>query len=98
MMVLKESGMLEHLKAFVGLDIHVLASMLFRGWDSLERDVTNILLPLFPSPIDRVFYYTFCMCAGFVSLLRVGPQLCTDPVGRPLRRALTIPVLSAFFE
>ena len=68
---LSEPGILERLKTFAGLDIHVLATVLFRGWGVLAGGATTILLPLFLSPTEQGFYYTF----GSVLALQVFFEL-----------------------
>lgn len=71
MMARKQHGMLERFKALAGLDIHVLATVLFRGWSVVAGAVTVVLLPLFLSPTEQGFYYTF----GSVLALQVFFEL-----------------------
>lgn len=71
MTALRASSVLERLKTFAGLDIHVLATVLFRGWGILAGGATTILLPLFLSPTEQGFYYTF----GSVLALQVFFEL-----------------------
>ncbi|MCR5866968.1 hypothetical protein [Aquincola sp. J276] len=59
MMALKEPTVLARLLTFAGLDIHVLATVIFRGWGIVAGAATTILLPLFLSPTEQGFYYTF---------------------------------------
>lgn len=65
-------GVLTRLKAFAGLDIHVLATVLFRGWGILAGAVTIILLPLFLSPIEQGFYYTFASVLAMQIFFEMG--------------------------
>lgn len=71
MTALRESGVLARFKAFAGLDIHVFATVLFRGWGILAGAATTILVPLILSPTEQGFFYTF----GSVLALQVFFEL-----------------------
>lgn len=72
MTTLGNVGVLARLKAFAGLDIHVLATVLFRGWGILAGAVTTILLPLFLSPTEQGFYYTFASVLALQVFFELG--------------------------
>jgi hypothetical protein len=42
-----------------GLDFHVLVTLLFRGWAVVAGGATMFLLPLWLSPIEQGYYFTF---------------------------------------
>ncbi|WP_343636167.1 hypothetical protein [Roseateles sp.] len=54
-----EHGRAQRLWRAAGLDFHVLATLLFRGWGILAGGVTTLLLPFWLSPAQQGFYYTF---------------------------------------
>ncbi|MDH1429844.1 hypothetical protein N5J23_16905 [Comamonas aquatica] len=72
MTTLGNFNVLARLKAFAGLDIHVLATVLFRAWGILAGSVTIILLPLFLSPIEQGFYYTFASVLALQVFFELG--------------------------
>lgn len=47
------------LLAKLGLDFHILATLLFRGWSVLAGGATALLIPTFLSPTQQGYYYTF---------------------------------------
>ena len=52
-------GKLSHWRTIAGLDFHVLVTLLFRGWSIVAGTATIFLLPLWLSPIEQGYYYTF---------------------------------------
>jgi len=72
MTTLGNLSILVRLKAFAGLDIHVLATVLFRSWGILAGAVTIILLPLFLSPMEQGFYYTFASVLALQVFFELG--------------------------
>lgn len=58
-MITRVGGALLRLKALAGLDIHVVATVLFRGWSILAGGATALLIPTFLSPSQQGYYYTF---------------------------------------
>lgn len=52
-------------KMIVGLDIHVFHTLMLRGWAVLAGGLSIVLIPLFMSPTQQGFYYTF---AGVLAL------------------------------
>jgi hypothetical protein len=72
MTTLGNANVLARLKAFAGLDIHVLATVLFRGWSILAGVVTIFLLPLFLSPMEQGFYYTFASVVALQVFFELG--------------------------
>jgi hypothetical protein len=47
------------LKAIAGLDFHVLVTLLFRGWAIVAGGATVFLLPIWLSPTEQGYYFTF---------------------------------------
>jgi hypothetical protein len=72
MMNLGNTNILARLKAFTGLDVQVMATVLFRGWGIFAGAVTIILLPLFLSPIEQGFYYTFASVIALQVFFELG--------------------------
>lgn len=50
---------LASLRAISGLDFHILGTLLFRGWGVLAGGATVFLLPLWISPTEQGYYFTF---------------------------------------
>jgi hypothetical protein len=50
---------LARFRAIAGLDFHVLVTLLFRGWGILAGAATVFLLPLWISPTEQGYYFTF---------------------------------------
>lgn len=46
-------------RVIAGLDFHVLVTLLFRGWGILAGAATVFLLPLWISPTEQGYYFTF---------------------------------------
>jgi len=46
-------------QAIAGLDFHVLVTLLFRGWSIVAGGATMFLLPLWLSPTEQGYYFTF---------------------------------------
>ena len=46
-------------REIVGLDFHVLVTLLFRGWAIIAGAATVFFLPLWISPIEQGYYFTF---------------------------------------
>ena len=46
-------------RSAVGLDFHVLSTLLFRGWALIAGAATVLVLPLWLPPIEQGYYYTF---------------------------------------
>lgn len=55
-----------------GIDIHVFATLLSRGWSVLAGALTILLLPLFLSPTEQGYYYTFASLLGLQILFEMG--------------------------
>ena len=65
-------SMLLRLKALVGLDVHIFASILFRGWGILAGGLSIVLVPLFLSPTQQGFYYTFASVLALQVFFELG--------------------------
>ena len=72
MTTLGKINMLERLKAFAGLDVHVLHTLLFRGWGILAGGLSIVLIPLFLSPTQQGFYYTFASVLALQVFFELG--------------------------
>lgn len=46
-------------RAIIGIDFHVLVTLLFRGWSIVAGAVTVFFLPIWISPIEQGYYFTF---------------------------------------
>lgn len=65
-------SMLLRLKALVGLDVHIFATILFRGWGILAGGLSIVLIPLFLSPTQQGFYYTFASILALQVFFELG--------------------------
>ncbi|MDQ5896013.1 MAG: hypothetical protein QG612_99, partial [Pseudomonadota bacterium] len=55
-----------------GIDFHVLATLLSRGWSVVAGALTVLLVPLFLSPTEQGYYYTFASLLGLQILFELG--------------------------
>lgn len=72
MTTLTNGGVLARLKTFAGLDIHVLHTLLFRGWSIVAGGISIILIPIFLSPTQQGFYYTFASVLALQVFFELG--------------------------
>ena len=63
---------LARLAAWAGLDFHVAGILLFRGWTILAGAVSIILLPLWLSPLQQGYYYTFASILALQVFFELG--------------------------
>ena len=63
---------LRRLQALAGLDIHVFSTMLFRTWGILAGGATLILIPLWLSPAQQGYYYTFASLLALQVFFELG--------------------------
>lgn len=56
----------------IGLDFHVFATLLFRGWSVLAGGTTAVLIPLFLTPDQQGYYYTFMAVLGTQIFFELG--------------------------
>ncbi len=61
----------QFLKA-AGLDIHVFHTLLFRGWSVLAGGLSIVLIPIFLSPTQQGFYYTFASVLALQVFFELG--------------------------
>ena len=61
-------------RAIASLDFHVLVTLLFRGWGILAGAATVFLLPLWISPTEQGYYFTFGSVLG--KLCITHPAVC----------------------
>ncbi len=62
----------QRLSALLGLDIHVFRTVLFRGWGILAGAITLVLLPLWLSPAQQGYYYTFASLLALQVFFELG--------------------------
>lgn len=60
------------LKNAAGLDIHVLHTLLFRGWSVIAGGLSVVLIPAFLLPIQQGFYYTFASILALQVFFELG--------------------------
>lgn len=66
------SSALQRAKTVAGLDIHVLATVAFRAWGILAGAVTLVLLPLWLSPVQQGYFYTFASLLALQVFFELG--------------------------
>lgn len=59
-------------RAVVGLDFHVLVTLLFRGWAIVAGGATVFLLPLWLSPTEQGYYFTFASALALQVFFELG--------------------------
>lgn len=57
---------------FLNLDFHVFFTLLSRGWSVLAGALTVLFIPVFLSPIEQGYYYTFASLLGLQILFELG--------------------------
>lgn len=60
------------IQAIAGLDFHVLVTLLFRGWAILAGAATVFLLPLWLSPTEQGYYFTFASVLALQIFFELG--------------------------
>ena len=66
------SGSLNRWRAIAGLDFHVLLTLLFRGWAVVAGGATIFLLPLWLSPTEQGYYFTFASILALQIFFELG--------------------------
>lgn len=64
--------LLGRIKTSAGLDIHVLHTLLFRGWSVLAGGLSIVLIPVFLSPTQQGLYYTFASVLALQVFFELG--------------------------
>lgn len=65
-----------------GLDFHVLLTLMFRGWSVLAGAATVMLVPIWLSPVEQGYYYTFATVLGLQIFFELGlSQVVVQIVG-----------------
>ena len=59
-------------RVIAGLDFHVLVTLLFRGWAILAGAATVFLLPLWLSPTEQGYYFTFASVLALQIFFELG--------------------------
>lgn len=60
------------IKSAADLDIHVLLTLLFRGWSIAAGGCTIVLIPIYLSPTQQGFYYTFASLLALQVFFELG--------------------------
>jgi hypothetical protein len=55
-----------------GLDFHVFVTLLFRGWSVVAGAVTVLVVPIWLSPTEQGYYYTFTAILGLQIFFELG--------------------------
>ncbi len=55
-----------------GIDFHILATILFRGWGVLAGSITVVLLPIWLTPSEQGYYFTFGSILGIQIFFELG--------------------------
>lgn len=58
--------------SLIGLDFHVVITLLFRGWVVLAGGATAFFLPLWFSPIEQGYYFTFSSLLALQIFFELG--------------------------
>lgn len=66
------SEKLSRWQATAGLDFHVLVTLLFRGWAVVAGGATVFLLPLWLSPTEQGYYFTFASVLALQIFFELG--------------------------
>lgn len=66
------TSLLARFRRLAGLDFHVFATLLSRGWTILAGGLTVLLVPLFLSPVEQGYYYTIASLNGLQILFELG--------------------------
>lgn len=66
------SDSLTRWRAVAGLDFHVLVTLLFRGWAIVAGGATVFLLPLWLSPTEQGYYFTFASVLALQIFFELG--------------------------
>lgn len=57
---------------FAELDFHILLTLIFRSWGILAGAITMVLLPVWLSPTQQGYYYTFASLLGLQVFFELG--------------------------
>jgi hypothetical protein len=60
------------LKTVAGFDVHILHTLLFRGWNLMAGALSVLLIPFFLSPTQQGFYYTFASILALQVFFELG--------------------------
>lgn len=55
-----------------GIDVHVLMTLLFRSWSIVAGAVTLVVVPLWLSPVQQGYYYTFASILALQIFFELG--------------------------
>lgn len=63
---------ISRIREICGIDFHILATLLFRGWGVLAGLATVLLLPLYLSPSEQGYYFTFASVIAIQVFFELG--------------------------
>lgn len=63
---------LSRVQALTGLDFHIFATLLYRGWAVVAGGTTILLLPLWLSPTQQGYYFTFASVLALQVFFELG--------------------------
>lgn len=58
--------------AWHGIDVHILMTLLFRGWTIVAGAVTVVMIPLWLTPTQQGYYYTFASLLALQVFFELG--------------------------
>lgn len=64
--------MLSRVRTIAGLDFHVLLTLLFRGWAIVAGGITVFLMPLWLTPTEQGYYFTFASVLALQIFFELG--------------------------
>jgi hypothetical protein len=62
----------ERLRHYLGIDFHVLSTLLSRGWSVLAGAFTLLMVPVWLNTVEQGYYYTFSSLLGMQILFELG--------------------------
>ena len=68
----RPTGLIVRLRHAAGLDFHIIAILLFRGWGILAGGATMLLLPLWLDATQQGYYYTFASVLALQVFFELG--------------------------
>lgn len=70
---MKQIGsLMSHLLSKAGIDFHVLATLLSRGWSVMAGALTVLMVPAWLTTVEQGYYYTFASLLGMQILFELG--------------------------
>lgn len=66
------NSVVTRVRAIVGIDFHVLMTLLLRSWTTLAGAVSVLVVPFFLTTVDQGYYYTFIGILGLQIFFELG--------------------------